>query len=398
MLVQGDVFQKIIEEIVQASQADFEENGVNQQTLIELQQTWQQKLSSRNVAQMPWDPKPPPPAPQPTHQPTPSSQSAPSSQNYPQQQQQQMPHNGQTQIKSEPGTEGYNGGSMPAQAYPPTAMNPAIATQRAAALMQQQFGSSANASLNAMQQARGLSLPGQQQKAPGGLQLPGQSQQSVNHQQQYAQQMQQQMASQQPRIKTEGFKTEGGQQDQKPYQQQGNGLSYAQNDGAGDAMDDWKSFIAETRSLSQEQVARNDRLVSEQVAQGSRNLESGLMMPLSQQRKPSMQRGARGRRTAPTTDGSVPLATIAQYDGEDDDDEDDKDGVKDEDAINSDLDDDEDDVANADEEDDDIDSMLCTYDKVQRVKNKWKCTLKDGVLSANGKEYLFHKATGEFEW
>lgn len=38
MLTQGDVFQKIIDEIVQASQADFEENGVNQQTLVELQQ------------------------------------------------------------------------------------------------------------------------------------------------------------------------------------------------------------------------------------------------------------------------------------------------------------------------------------------------------------------------
>lgn len=301
-----------------------------------------------------------------------------------------MPHNGQPQIKSEPGTEGYNGASVPGRAYPPNAMNPNIASQRAAQLMTQQFGSEATASLNAMQQ-RGLSLPGQQQKAPGGLQLPGQNQQSLNNHQQYAQQMQQQMANQQPRIKTEGFKTEGfktegGQQDQKPYQQQGNGLSYAQNDGAGDAMDDWRNFIAETRSLSREQVARNDRLVSEQVAQGSRNLQSGLMMPLSQQQKPSMQRGARGRRNARITDGSVPLTAIAQYDGEDDEDEDDKDGIKDEDAINSDLDDDEDDVANADEEDDDIDSMLCTYDKVQRVKNKWKCTLKDGVLSANGKE------------
>jgi len=38
MTFQGDVFQKIIDEIVQASQADFEENGVNQQTLVELQQ------------------------------------------------------------------------------------------------------------------------------------------------------------------------------------------------------------------------------------------------------------------------------------------------------------------------------------------------------------------------
>ena len=53
-----------------------------------------------------------------------------------------------------------------------------------------------------------------------------------------------------------------------------------------------------------------------------------------------------------------------------------EDGVKDEevdeDAINSDLDDPDDDQ---EEDDDDDDSMghimLCMYDKVQRVKNKW---------------------------
>ena len=27
-----------------------------------------------------------------------------------------------------------------------------------------------------------------------------------------------------------------------------------------------------------------------------------------------------------------------------------------------------------------------------------KCVLKDGVLSVNGKDYVFHKATGEYEW
>jgi transcription initiation factor TFIIA large subunit len=30
--------------------------------------------------------------------------------------------------------------------------------------------------------------------------------------------------------------------------------------------------------------------------------------------------------------------------------------------------------------------------------NNRKCTLKDGVLTVNGKEYVFHKAAGEFEW
>ena len=42
-----------------------------------------------------------------------------------------------------------------------------------------------------------------------------------------------------------------------------------------------------------------------------------------------------------------------------------------------------------------INRTLC---QVARVKNKWKCTLKDGVMSVGGKEYVFHKGTGEFEW
>ncbi|KAG8897612.1 hypothetical protein FRB99_008045, partial [Tulasnella sp. 403] len=40
------------------------------------------------------------------------------------------------------------------------------------------------------------------------------------------------------------------------------------------------------------------------------------------------------------------------------------------------------------------DIVYCTYDKVQRVKNKWKCVLKDGIVSVNGKDYLFSKCTG----
>lgn len=29
-----------------------------------------------------------------------------------------------------------------------------------------------------------------------------------------------------------------------------------------------------------------------------------------------------------------------------------------------------------------------------RVKNKWKCILKDGMIHVNGKDYLFAKCTG----
>lgn len=59
------------------------------------------------------------------------------------------------------------------------------------------------------------------------------------------------------------------------------------------------------------------------------------------------------------------------------------------------------------------DIVYCTYDKVrktiilsiyedvlsyrkqvQRVKNKWKCVLKDGIVSVSGKDYLFSKCSG----
>lgn len=69
-------------------------------------------------------------------------------------------------------------------------------------------------------------------------------------------------------------------------------------------------------------------------------------------------------------------------------------------AINSDLDDsDEGEDEEADEgTTHDADIVFCTYDKVARVKNKWKCILKDGMVHVNGKDYLFSKCTGEFEW
>jgi len=70
--------------------------------------------------------------------------------------------------------------------------------------------------------------------------------------------------------------------------------------------------------------------------------------------------------------------------------------------INSDLDDSDSDNGDGDEgpgnAQADQDIVFCTYDKVARVKNKWKCTLKDGMIHVNGKDYLFAKCNGEFEW
>ncbi|KAJ3491230.1 hypothetical protein NLI96_g848 [Meripilus lineatus] len=73
---------------------------------------------------------------------------------------------------------------------------------------------------------------------------------------------------------------------------------------------------------------------------------------------------------------------------------------EDEEAINSDLDDSDSDVEREGDSTSSLDTdiVFCTYDKVARVKNKWKCILKDGMIHVNGKDYLFAKCTGEFEW
>ena len=89
---------------------------------------------------------------------------------------------------------------------------------------------------------------------------------------------------------------------------------------------------------------------------------------------------------------------LGQADGADDFDDDD-DVFNDSDDINSDLDDE----VESDREDDDVGQdegqiMLCLYDKVQRIKNKWKSTLKEGIANINGRDYVFQKATGESEW
>lgn len=69
----------------------------------------------------------------------------------------------------------------------------------------------------------------------------------------------------------------------------------------------------------------------------------------------------------------------------------------DDDEIGSDLDDsDDEDFDGALEGDGDM--ILCLYDKVQRVRNKWKCVLKDGIASIDGRDYVFSKLGSELEW
>eukprot|EP01094_Clydonella_sp_ATCC50884_P001232 TRINITY_DN1091_c0_g2_i1.p3 TRINITY_DN1091_c0_g2~~TRINITY_DN1091_c0_g2_i1.p3 ORF type:complete len:102 (+),score=38.93 TRINITY_DN1091_c0_g2_i1:332-637(+) len=83
--------------------------------------------------------------------------------------------------------------------------------------------------------------------------------------------------------------------------------------------------------------------------------------------------------------------SLTQLDGEGDDD-DSNEGSNSDEELGSDLDD-------TDEEPIDTDNrVLCKFEKVIRIKTKRKCQLKDGVMHLNGKDYMFGKANGEFEF
>ncbi|CAK7275099.1 transcription factor IIA subunit alpha [Sporothrix epigloea] len=388
--VVGSVYEQIIDDVLTMSRVDFEENGVDEGVLDELKQGWQRKLTQFNVAQFPWDPKPELEATAGLGSPGSlgrAGASSPSSvdNSFSQPSMSQMSvsqggltlpslpmpifihstytpeegHGSKRRIKAEPGTEGpisLSGvPSMPTPAPPMPAFSSGQgvtdhAAARAAAMLSKEFGSAANASINA---------------------LNTQQQQNRGH---------------------------------------ANGLSKSQVDGSADTEDVKNSGSAFEGVLLQQRRAGQlpvelgrieiDNLLHEQMTRQAQRMEGGgLMLPLQKRVKREGKRRAIGATTL--TDGAAAQTSrsITQFDGMEEDEDVKADILDDEDAINSDLDDPEDDREDDDDEDDVMGPiMLCVYDKVQRVKNKWKCTLKDGVLTVNGKEYVFHKATGEYEW
>lgn len=168
-------------------------------------------------------------------------------------------------------------------------------------------------------------------------------------------------------------------------------IKSAQTDGAGDDLEDWRAEYARRKALIM-QERREMRLMREQFSSTQQQLEGGgLMIPLDERH--ITDRATRSKldelQAASTVESnSIPAtsmpSTIFRVQGDAAGDEDDDE--EDEDAINSDLDD-PDELAANDENGENTDQvMLCTYDKVQRVKNKWKCTLKDGILRVEGTE------------
>ncbi|KAJ5983336.1 Transcription factor IIA alpha/beta subunit [Penicillium waksmanii] len=368
----GTVFEKVIQEVCDSSQVDFEESGVDQKTLHDLRDHWQQKLSSVNVAHFPWDP-----APQPTPQAhvLPPQSTVPSNAPRPPPQQhvpppvslpqappvqaavQQPATMAGPRIKTEPGT---NGQAMPPNMTNSMASNAPLhsARERAMNNVLHKYGPAAAQTVSQLQQ-------------------PGQAYQPQPQPQMHA------PNGQMPQIKQE-----------PGYPQMGPG----QTDGAGDSLSDWKAEVARRREAAQN--GEGDRLLRDHFKQQMLGLEAGGLLQPSPGAGSSRSAARRAALVAPLNQGSTENTAStyripAQFDGAEDEPKEEAD----EDAINSDLDDPDDLVADdhdADEMDGQV--MLCTYDKVQRVKNKWKCTLKDGILTTGGKEYVFHKGQGEFEW
>lgn len=308
------------------------------------------------------------------------------------------PAAGAVRIKQEPDLFGssflnlpQNNGSAQHQQYLPIG-----GPFRAARLIGQQFGSQANASVAALQ-AAGMSLPGGQQR-PHGLPLPGQMQGQSQYQQQH----------QQPQPPPQQLK-------QPKQESPPNDLGLSQTDGASDANEQWDRVIARRNALEDHETMGRiavDGMISRQVKEMSHRLEGGgLMVPLDERRPVngksrkarSQARGTLASNALFTTRPSgtaqaslAPFSTVSSSSGDGaarlprfdggDDSSPEPDIESDEDAINSDLDDSDDGIDDGIQASMEGDVILCLYDKVQRVKNKWKCTLKDGVVTVDNKE------------
>ena len=172
--------------------------------------------------------------------------------------------------------------------------------------------------------------------------------------------------------------------------------------GSNDALSYNNNLGIELPSLPKTELQQDGELVLPQINQADgtfelvihsnngREMMEKLLQDKIQNSQKKKKKGENGallrRRTFHQVDGAL-------------DDDDDADIFNDSDDINSDLDDDID-SEKSDDEDGDQEGqiMLCLYDKVQRIKNKWKLNLKEGIANIDGKDYVFHKATGECEW
>lgn len=136
-----------------------------------------------------------------------------------------------------------------------------------------------------------------------------------------------------------------------------------QTDGAGDKRGEWDAEYARRKQAFRQERGESDRLIRDHVFASQQQLEAGgLMMPLAERRHHPQNHIIE----AEPSNAAGTSVSRAQGDATGDDDEDEED----ENAINSDLDDPEDAADDIEGNESIGNVMLCTYDKVQRVKNK----------------------------
>ena len=247
-------------------------------------------------------------------------------------------------VKIEPGLE-----ATPAM---PQGTRPAGVQERVIQQLQSQYGERAAGSITKLKAGMGMQTQNgshtQGQPRPGGPPMP---QQPGQYQGDPQQQHQQSMPPQQ-----------GTQQQQQQQQQSSNGQRppSSQMDGAGDGDSHVAVLVHQNQGGQSTELGRVeiDNMLHAQIAARARAMEGGgLMVPL---RRTKAKPSASYHRTPDAAPGP------ARFDGDDDDED-----IDDEDAINSDLDDPDDNIDEDDEDEDGGHIMLCMYDKVQRVKNKW---------------------------
>jgi transcription initiation factor TFIIA large subunit len=254
-------------------------------------------------------------------------------------------------IKQEPGAQQSN---VPYPSYNGMENKTTVAAQRAAQHIQNQYGPRAAGTINAMQDRMGQQQHQLQSPQPGQGSAP-----VLPHQQASEQQT----------------------------------LGNAQVDGAGDEMfddssdDEEESFegvlLRHGANGNPEELGRVDidRILHDQMAAKAKSMEGGGLMVSLKEATKNQSKSKAGKKLRSKGKAS---AGVAAYDGGDDEDEE-----IDEDAINSDLDD-----PDEDRDDDEVDDeglghiMLCMYDKVQRVKNKW-CVQTCGLRRSSDISRIF---------
>ncbi|KAK6612048.1 transcription factor tfiia complex subunit [Botrytis cinerea] len=343
----GNVYQQIIADVVDSSRVDFEESGVDEVVLEELRKGWQTKLSTLGVALFPWDPKPDQPPMQ-------NPPMVPSNYQHtgipPGQPIYQTPMPNGSRIKAEPGME--NAGFMPSpmsQAPPQgplmTMPNATPAQQRAAQNLHASYGQRAAASIQSIQGGGGA--PQQQPMS----QMSPQQHQAMQQQQHLQMQSMQQQQQQQQRP---GSGVPPQAQPQQPQgQHQGQPSQQSQQAAAA-----YRQSVAAQQAQQMQQLQQQRAFQNGQAPQNPQNPQMVRMVrvlkPLRLNKTLKAALEVR-KLTELVTTSMNPLVLSNK--------------------------------------------LIPKQDRIYgQGYGRRKCVMKDGVLTVNNKEYVFHKATGEYEW